>query len=826
MFKLRDYQEKSKKDTFDFIFKSNHKKGIIVKPVGCHNKGYKVFMSDGSLKKVEDISIGDKLMGDDSSDRIVTKLYNGYDHFYKLKIKNIEIFLNKDHILHLVRTGDNYKRKSIENQFPKHINISINDYLKWSNYKKSYYKISRKGFKITNDNIEIKIDPYYFGLWLGDGTSISHQIETKDIEIKNYLKKYSKKLNLLYKEECYDYKKSCRISLNIDKKIYKKNPIIQEFRKYNLYNNKHIPELFFLKNDKFKLKILSGIIDSDGYLDYKTNYEIIQKNKKLSYDIYRLCGSLGYNPIIKKIYKKCLNCENKENREYYKISFRGDNRLECLLDRKQVKKSNPNKDNSLYSFKIEYYKKDEFFGFELNNNKLYICENFIVHHNSGKALDTAIIAEMVNDDILVLQPNIELLEQNVEKARSFGLDPSIYSASANKKEVSNITYATPLSVVSNPSAFKNKKIIVIDECHLNMSNSIKNGKVSSRSKLNEFINYINPEKVIGLTASPIQLVTTRMGSELKMLNRSMRSFWYKSNIFHITQINEIHEKYWANIKTEIVDNDINVLTRLRDNSPEFTDQSIINQYEENNFKTKILDNYENLLYDGKKSILTFVPSVKQAIELSNHNKEFAVVYDKTPKKERKAIVEAFKRGDIPMLINCQVFTAGFDHPQLDGLIMARDTMSYQLYYQIYGRIVRPIIENGNIIKKEGTIVDLTGNTNRFGDPKNMTIEKNDYTNGWAMWNSDSLISGYPFGEWDMPKRESFINKKIIDKNEKIEDIILNFGKYKGKSLLDSFEKNINYFIWVRQNFDFSKKYNQELKNILDKLIDKHLAHGK
>ena len=81
---------------------------------------------------------------------------------------------------------------------------------------------------------------------------------------------------------------------------------------------------------------------------------------------------------------------------------------------------------------------------------------------TGKALDTAIISEMVDDDILVLQPNIELLEQNVEKAIAFGLDPSIYSASANKKEVSNMTYATPLSVVSNPSAFKNKKIIVID----------------------------------------------------------------------------------------------------------------------------------------------------------------------------------------------------------------------------------------------------------------------------------------------------------------------------------------------------------------------------
>lgn len=445
---------------------------------------------------------------------------------------------------------------------------------------------------------------------------------------------------------------------------------------------------------------------------------------------------------------------------------------------------------------------------------------------SGKALDTAIIAEMVNDDILVLQPNIELLEQNIEKARAFGLDPSIYSASANKKQVSNITYATPLSVVSEPDLFKNKKIVVVDECHLNMSNTMSGGKIAKSGKLNDFLKYINPKKVIGLTASPIQLVTTGIGSELKMINRSMRSFWYKSDIFHVTQISEIQEKYWADISTDIIENDVNFLEKARENSPEFTDESIITQYEESNFKNKIIENYNDLLYDGKKSILTFVPSVKQAIELSKESKDFAVVYDKTPKKERKAIVDAFKRGDIPMLINCMVFTAGFDHPELDGLIMARDTMSYQLYYQIYGRIVRPIYNNGDIIKKKAKIVDLTGNTLRFGDPRNMTIEKNDYTNGWAMWNGDNLISGYPFGDWEMPHRSSFIGKNVISTNEQIEDITLSFGKYKGKSLIESFNSNPNYFVWVRKNFDFSKSYNQKLKIVLDKLIDKHIAHGK
>ena len=138
------------------------------------------------------------------------------------------------------------------------------------------------------------------------------------------------------------------------------------------------------------------------------------------------------------------------------------------------------------------------------------------------------------------------------------------------------------------------------------------------------------------------------------------------------------------------------------------------------------------------------------------------------------------------MINCMVFTAGFDHDSLKGLILARETMSLQLFYQIYGRLVRNIYKDGVLTKKEGLIVDLTGNTDRFGDISNMTFEKNDYTNGWSMWNDNKLLTGYPFGDWEMPTRDNlsknFDSKGIISKNEKIEDISLNLGKYKGKSL--------------------------------------------
>ena len=448
---------------------------------------------------------------------------------------------------------------------------------------------------------------------------------------------------------------------------------------------------------------------------------------------------------------------------------------------------------------------------------------------TGKSLYPSIISKITNERHLVIQPNIELLEQNVDKARLLGLDPSIYSASAGSKDISNLTYATPMSMLANPELFKHFKKITIDEAHLSLSNKMNKGKVSEKGKLSQLIDFIQPDKIIGMTASPIQLVTTGRGSELKMLDRSMRSFWYKSQMFHITQIEDIEKEYWADITTEIIPNDQSLLKKARFNNPEFQKDSIILQFESNKLENQIIDQYERLVSEGIDNVLTFVPSVEQAISLQKRRPDFAIVYDKTPKKERKAIVEAFKNGEIKHLINCMVFTAGFDHPELKGMIIARETMSLQLFYQIYGRLVRNIYSEGILYKKKGRIVDLTGNTERFGNIAKMRFEKNDYTNGWGLWNEDRLLTGYPFGDWDMPHRSKFIktfeSKGIISKNTKIENIIIPFGKYKGQNLETSFSKDPKYYIWVFEKFDWSKPYNKNLKEPLENLIQKYIMHG-
>lgn len=448
---------------------------------------------------------------------------------------------------------------------------------------------------------------------------------------------------------------------------------------------------------------------------------------------------------------------------------------------------------------------------------------------TGKSLYPSIVADNTKGNCLVVQPNKELLEQNLEKARNFGLDPSVYSASMGMKNISKLTYATPMSITKYSEDFKNFDIVCLDEAHLGMTNTVKNGKIHSKGKFNKFLEQIKPNKIIGLTATPIQLVSQGFsGSELKMVNRSMRSFWYKSEIFHITQIPDIRDDYWAKLDIRKYDID-NSSLELNSSGSEFKEESIIKQYEDAGIEYKILEKYEELLSNGIDNILTFVPSVEQAIKLANKNKDFQVVYDKTPTKEREAIIRDFKAGNISNLLNVNIFTTGFDHPGLKGIILANETNSFSRYYQICGRICRPLIFDGNVVSKKGIIEDLTGNTKRFGSIENITFEKNDYTNGWGMWNEDRLLTGYPFGDWKMPLRQDLINKYnnvgVISKEEIIDNPTLRFGKYKDKKLTESFNKDTRYFIWVAENIELNKPWNKNIKKPLTKLIEKHLAHG-
>jgi hypothetical protein len=130
-------------------------------------------------------------------------------------------------------------------------------------------------------------------------------------------------------------------------------------------------------------------------------------------------------------------------------------------------------------------------------------------------------------------------------------------------------------------------------------------------------------------------------------------------------------------------------------------------------RSKVYDSYKKYAY-GRKGII-FAINKEHAANLaalycSKGVNAVAIDCD-TPKEERKMLIEEFKRGIIKVLVNVEIFTEGFDCPDVSFIQLARPTCSLALYLQQVGRGLRVVPG-----KERTIIIDNVGLYNYFGLP--------------------------------------------------------------------------------------------------------------
>lgn len=412
----------------------------------CLAKGTKILMYDGTYKNVEDVIIGDKLMGVDSTPRNVLSLGHGFDEMYEITQKNAMTYItNSEHILSLI--GGNYN--GLEKG--KIYDIPIKEYLSFSKTKKENLLGYKSGIIHFQNKNELPIDPYFIGMWLGDGDSRRSRITNIDNDIINYIyeiaEKYDCKVtkndityNIISKNkgmivEAYNDETSyigtvSEISsllktkeqyiydiLNEKQKTTKgfkinyiddgKNKINKILIELNLINNKHIPHIYLTSSLENRLKLLAGLIDTDGNVTFnKCGYEITQKNKTLFDNIVYLCNSLGLNTRITK--PKIIN-----NTTYYRLGIYGKllENVPVRIERKKINNLNPNKNQLLTSIKVKNIGFGEYFGFELDGDRRFILEDFTVTHNT--AIVNGIADMIVKDEVPQILKNKEVVMLDV-----------------------------------------------------------------------------------------------------------------------------------------------------------------------------------------------------------------------------------------------------------------------------------------------------------------------------------------------------------------------------------------------------------------------------
>lgn len=729
---LRNYQKQASDAAVRLFTGKADKNGLIILPTGCHAKGSSVLTSDGVCIKVEDVKVGDFLLGNDGTPRKVLELHNGVDDMYKVTpIKGEPFVVNGGHILHLYKTNEGKGYNSCQ---PRYDEISVKEYVvKSANYK-HLHKLHRVS-QIDFGNDKYLFDPYFVGLYLGDGCCINGlNITTQREEVVEYLREFARTYGLGFRAA------EKRNGENKAKSYFfpyafannnTPNPLQVTIRGLGLEGkvagDKFIPHQYKVASVEDRFSLLAGLLDTDAFYDKEKNtFEYCSKSKRLADDVVFVCRSLGFFAQIGKT--KVVKGES-----YYRIQISGDlNLIPTKVAIRQGRARKQKKSVLVTGFSVEYLGRGEYFGFTLDGNHLYCDNQFFIHHNSGKSLVIADIASRLEGLLLVFQPSKEILQQNFAKLQSYGIfDCGCYSASVGCKDINRITFATIGSVMNHMSDFDCFKNIIIDECHY----------VNSKAgQYKQFIEAKN-RQVVGLTATPYRLDRAEGGSILKFLTRVRPRIF--SKVIYCCQIGELLSKgYLADL--HYYDLTALDLRRVRSNSTgaDYDERSLLAEYERCGFYDKLSNTVVKVLQPKsgipRKGVLVFTAFTKESRQLVDKLQSIgvnaAIVTGETPKKERETILEGFKKREIKVVANVGVLTTGFDYPALDTVVLARPTKSLGLYYQMVGRAIRPF--DG----KDGWIVDLSGNYSRFGNVADLFISRPPGTTKWAVYSRGTQLT--------------------------------------------------------------------------------------
>ncbi len=146
---------------------------------------------------------------------------------------------------------------------------------------------------------------------------------------------------------------------------------------------------------------------------------------------------------------------------------------------------------------------------------------------------------------------------------------------------------------------------------------------------------------------------------------------------------------------------------------DYNQVKLVNAIRKSHIVGDIVGHYQRIA-PGKLAVV-FASDVQTATEIAGQFNAAGVVARvvsaTTPDLERSQILRDFRAGKIRVLTNCDLFGEGYNLPAIEVVIMARPTESLALYYQQFGRALRPM--DG---KDKAIIIDHVGNVIRHGLP--------------------------------------------------------------------------------------------------------------
>jgi len=333
---------------------------------------------------------------------------------------------------------------------------------------------------------------------------------------------------------------------------------------------------------------------------------------------------------------------------------------------------------------------------------------------SGKSMMIAMlmhdaVTQWPGTRVLCMADVKELIEQDASAyavvAESSGkrVPFGIFSASVGRRESDfDITFAQIQSAYRTPERFGRVDFVCIDEAHM-----VNPKRVGMYRDFLAVLHAVNPSlKVVGYTATPY-----RMGAGYIWTRGKDAIF---GGIAFEVKIDDLIAQGYLVPPVGFAGKVEADCARIEHSSTgEFKEESATVEF--SRITADAVSDAASRLRD-RTSVMVFACSVAHAVQIaetlrSSGEHSVAVVTGETHKAEREAVVARVKSGECRWIVNCGVFTKGFDAKNIDAVVLLRATESAALYVQMVGRGLRPcdgkqdciVLDYGQNIVRHGPI---------------------------------------------------------------------------------------------------------------------------
>lgn len=657
MAELRPYQ----RDFCDAVLKDlvEHQRLLGVLPTGggkCLGKGTDILMYDGNIKKVEDVKVGDLLMGPDSKPRRILGTTTGIEELYRIvPVKGNPYVVNESHILSLKITGMGKSKivtggNGVRYSCGGIADICVSDYLRSSKTFRHVAKGWRAGVDFPEgEKLPTNLPPYFLGIWLGDGSSYSTVIHNPDAEILREMEMFARAKNM----KVWTEESRCR-EIHIRGKRYgERNIIRRELLRFKLLQNKHIPHIYKTASRFDRLELLAGLIDSDGSIENNV-VDWISKSKILAEDCAFLSRSLGFAAYVHPCVK---STQNGYSDTYYRICISGDlSRIPTRIRRKKCEKRRQKKNVLHTGISVEAIGVGEYFGFEIDGDGRFLLGDFTVTHNTVCAAE---ILKRYNRPSLFLADAKELVYQAADKIQSWtGIIPDVEMGDSKACGSSQIIVGTTQSLARRLEKYypEDISLIVIDEAHRN----------TLGSQALRVLNYFSRAKVVGITATPYR-------SDKKHLSAFYEKISYEIGLFEL-----IAQGYLSRIVVKSVPANVD-LKSVRSHGGDYDEGDLANALSPH------LKKCAELLKEhaADRKTVVFLPLVETSKLFCKLCRDIGLNAVHVDGNDRSAL-----RSDWRVICNASLLTTGWDEPSVDCVYILRPTKSQVLFSQMVGRGTR------------------------------------------------------------------------------------------------------------------------------------------